>query len=132
MIKQAELLKTINGVADITAWSILAYLGNIRLFDNAKQVSSYAVLNPKIDQSGSSINRSSLSKMGNSRLRKSLYMPAIVATRYNPLMADLYTRLLAKGKPKKLAIAAVMRKLLVIVYGVLKSEKPFDVNYTNM
>jgi transposase len=58
-------------------------------------------------------------------------MLAIVATRYNPLMADLYTRLLAKGKPKKLAIVAVMRKLLVIAYGVLKSEKPFDVNYVN-
>lgn len=59
--------------------------------------------------------------MGNARLRKSLYMPAIVAMKYN--------RLLAKGKPKKLAIIAVMRKLLVIAYGVLKSEKPFDVNY---
>ena len=67
--------------------------------------------------------------MGNARLRKSLYMPAIVAMKYNPLMANLYNRLLAKGKPKKLAIIAVMRKLLVIAYGVLQSGKPFDVSY---
>ena len=44
-------------------------------------------------------------------------------------MTDLYKRLQAKGKPNKLALCAVMRKLLVIAYGVLKSEKPFDVNY---
>ncbi len=127
--KQVELLTSINGIGDLTAWSILAYLGDISLFNNSKQVSSYAGLNPRIEQSGSSIHKSSLSKMGNARLRKSLYMPAIVAMKHNPLMTNLYSRLLSKGKPKKLAIVAVMRKLLVIAYGVLKSEKPFDVGY---
>jgi len=70
-----------------------------------------------------------LSKMGCARLRKSLYMPALVAVRYNPLMMALYDRLQAKGKPKKVALVAVMRKLLVLAYGVLKSGKPFDINY---
>jgi transposase len=56
-------------------------------------------------------------------------MPALVAIRHNPLMREFYTRLVANGKPKKVAIIAVMRKLLVICYGVLKSEKPFDVAY---
>ena len=56
-------------------------------------------------------------------------MPAIVAKQYNPLLKDLYDRLLASGKSKMLAICAVMRKLLHIIYGVLKSGIPFDVNF---
>lgn len=126
-----DLLNSINGIADKTAWALLAYIGDISLFDNAKQISSYAGLNPSIAQSGTSINRSSLSKMGCARLRKSLYMPALVAVRFNPLMMAFYEKLLAKGKPKKVALVAVMRKLLVLAYGVLKSGKPFDVNYQN-
>jgi len=128
---QVGLLNSINGIADKTAWALLAYIGDISLFNNAKQITSYAGLNPSIAQSGTSINRSSLSKMGCARLRKSLYMPALVAVRFNPLMQAFYEKLLAKGKPKKVALVAVMRKLLVIAYGVLKSGKPFDVNYQN-
>ena len=79
--------------------------------------------------SGTSLNRSSLSKTGSARLRKSLYMPAMVAVRYNPLMLAFYNKLLAKGKPKKVDLIAVMRKLLVLAFGVLKSGKPFDINY---
>jgi len=58
-----------------------------------------------------------------------LYMPALVAIRYNPILTALYERLVSNGKPKKVAIIAVMRKLLILSYGVLKSEKAFDVNY---
>jgi transposase len=54
---------------------------------------------------------------------------AMVAVRYNPLMLALYNKLLTKGKPKKVALIAVMRKLLVLAFGVLKSGKPFDINY---
>jgi hypothetical protein len=56
-------------------------------------------------------------------------MPAVTAIRYNPVLKKMYNKLLAKGKAKKLAIAAVMRKLLVLAYGVLKSREPFDPNY---
>ena len=56
-------------------------------------------------------------------------MPAMVAVRFNPLMLAFYNKLLATGKHKKVALVAVMRKLLVLVFGVLKSGKPFDVNY---
>jgi transposase len=56
-------------------------------------------------------------------------MPAMVAVRYNPLMFAFYSKLLTKSKPKKVALIAVMRRLLVLAFGVLKSGKPFDVNY---
>ena len=127
--QQVDLLISINGIGEKTAWSILAYLGDISLFGNARQVTSYAGLNPRVEQSGTSIDKSSLSKMGSKRLRKALYMPALVAVRYNPLMMDLYERLLKKGKAKKVALCAVMRKLLVLSYGVLKSGKTFDPCY---
>jgi transposase len=130
--KQVELLTSIKGIGNKTAWAILAYLGDVSLFDNAKQVASFAGLNPKITQSGTSINKTSLSKVGHKKLRKSLYMPALVAAQYNPLLMDLYQRLQQRGKPKKVALCAVMRKLLVISYGVLKSEQPFDVNYVKV
>jgi len=127
--QQVALLTSINGIGDRTAWSILAYIGDIQFFAHAKQVASYAGLTPKIMQSGTSINRSSLSKLGHKRLRKSLYMPALVAVRYNPILKRFYERLVANGKSKKTALIAVMRKLIMIAYAVLKSGKVFDVNY---
>ena len=127
--QQVDLLVSIKGIGERTAWSILAYIGDINFFSNSNQVSSYAGLTPKIIQSGTSINKSSLSKLGHKRLRKSLYMPALVAIRYNPTLKAVYQRLVSNGKPKKVAIVAVMRKLLVLSYGVLKSEQPYDVNY---
>ncbi len=129
LMMQVNLLTSISGIGDRTAWSILAYIGDVSFFDNAKQVACYAGLTPKIFQSGTSVNKSSVSKLGHKRLRKSLYMPALVAIRHNPMMRQFYTRLVTNGKAKKVAIIAVMRKLLVIAYGVLKSKKPFDLDY---
>jgi len=127
--QQVELITSIKGMGERTAWSVIAYIGDFNFFANAKQVASYAGLTPKIMQSGTSINKSSLSKLGHKRLRKSLYMPALVAIRHNPSLKAVYERLVHNGKPKKVAIVAVMRKLLILSYGVLKSEKAFDVNY---
>ena len=93
------------------------------------QVVSFVGLNPCVETSGTSINRTSLSKTGNKRLRKALYMPAIVAKKYNPILSEFYERLLKKGKPKKVVLCAVMRKLLVLSFGVLKSDTEFNPNY---
>lgn len=107
----------------------MAYASDFTQFDNANQITSFAGLNPRQKQSGSSVNGSSLSKMGHRKLRKALFMPALVAIRYNPLLKIFYERLLARGKTKMVAVAAVMRKLLVLMFGVLKSGIAFDVNY---
>lgn len=66
-----------------------------------------------------------LSKAGNARLRKALYLPALTAARFNPLLQGFFERLGAAGKPKRQALGAGMRKLLMIAYGVLKSRSPF-------
>ena len=69
-----------------------------------------------------------MSKVGNSNLRRYLYMPALAAMFHNPVIAALRERLLARGKEKMVVVGAAMRKLLHIVYGVLKSGRPFDPN----
>jgi len=70
-----------------------------------------------------------LCKRGNARLRKALYWPAIVAMRANPLLRAFAQRLRAAGKPTMLIVGALMRKLLHLAFGVLKSGRPFDPNY---
>ena len=127
--KQIKLLISIDGIGQKTAWAILAYVGDISMFTNSKQITSHAGLNPMQKKSGTSLDQTNLSKMGQKRLRKALFMPAMTAIKYNPLMIAHYEKLLSKGKPKKVALCAVMRKLLVVSYGVLKSGKEFDANY---
>lgn len=128
--RQVRLLLTINGIGLVTAWSIVAYMGDIDGYKTSKEVASYAGLNPRKDISGTSVNKSKLSKMGHKKLRKALYFPAIVASKHNPLLKEKYESLLAAGKAKKTAVCAIMRKLLVISYGVLKSSESFDPDYS--
>jgi len=90
-------------------------------------VSAYAGLSSHEQRSGSSVrNAPHLSKRGNARLRKSFYFPAVSAIIWNPLVKAHYQRLREKGKPKMVALAACMRKLLMICYGVLRHQQPFD------
>ena len=124
-----QLLKTIPGIGEATIAQILAFIGNIEDFENAKQLAAFVGLNPQKRQSGSSVNgRTRLSKIGNADLRKAFYFPAIVAKQHNPVMKAFGERLQASGKPTMLVISAIMRKLIHIIYGVLKSGKAFDPN----
>jgi len=70
-----------------------------------------------------------MSKIGNAKVRKSFFMPALVAMRYNPIFIEMRKRLLKAGKPKMLIVGAVMRKLIHIIYGVLKNDQPFDPDF---
>lgn len=124
--KNSELLKTIQGVGESTIAKILAFI-DIDKFDHAKQVAAFFGMNPKQVQSGTSINqRARLSKTGSSKLRCALYMPAMVAMRHNPAMKKFCLRLKARGKNGKVIICAIMRKLIHIIYGVLKTQKVFN------
>lgn len=126
---QADLLDSIPGIGEATIASLLAFMGDINRFAHAKQLAAFAGLTPRQFQSGSSVRGAThLTKAGNPLLRKALYMPALVAMRHNPLIRAFYQRLRANGKPAKSALAACMRKLLHIVFGVLKSQTPFNPN----
>ena len=75
--------------------------------------------------------RTRLSKTGNARLRKALFLPTQTAVRFNPVLAGFFNRLVAAGKPKMQAIGAGMRKLIMICYGVLKNRASFDPNWSS-
>ncbi len=127
MKRQRELLETIPAIGEITATLLLAELPDVERFTSARRVAAFAGLTPKHRQSGSSVRgQARLSKMGQARIRRALYMPAVVARRYNPVIKAFSQRLAERGKCPMVIIGAAMRKLLHIVYGVLKSGKPFD------
>ena len=127
---QSNLLDSIPGIGVATISRLLAFVGDVHRFNDAKALAAFVGLNPTVHQSGSSVRgKSRLSKKGNATIRKALYMPAIVARRYNPIIKAFAERLKKAGKSNMLIIGAVMRKLLHIIYGVLKSGKPFDANY---
>lgn len=123
-------LNSIVGIGQRTSTLLIMATNGFEGFDNAKQLCSYFGLAPTETVSGTSINGSrKISKMGNTLVRKKLYMCSLQASRHNKTCIDLYQRLLAKGKPKKLALIAVANKLLKIVFAIAKSELPYDREY---
>lgn len=127
---QFTLLCSIPGVGPILAAHFLAEVPDITYFENAGQLAAYAGLVPTQHDSGTSVKQKGhLAKTGNVHLRKAFYMPALAATRYNPLIAAFVLRLQAAGKAKMTIVAAVMHKLLRLAYGVLKSNSPFDPDF---
>jgi len=125
--RDRELLETIPGVGRTAATQILAELGDHRRFDSARQAAAYAGLTPFHHTSGTSVRKEPrLSKIGNARLRKAMYFPALTALRCNAAIQAFGQRLANRGKAKMVIVGAAMRKLLHICYGVLKNGKPFD------
>jgi transposase len=129
--KQINLLKSIDCVGDKVSWKILSEI-KFDKFENlsAKAQVAHAGLSPKERSSGSSVKgRSHICRMGNSSIRKTLFMPALNCIKNKNYFYDFYYRLLSNGKPKKVAITAIMRKILVTAIGVLRNQKPFDPNW---
>lgn len=125
--EQQELVTSIPGIGELTAAKLLAELGEINNYESARSLAAQAGLTPRQEVSGSSVRgRARLSKTGNAALRKALYLPAIVAKQHNPVIKAFCERLSSNGKSKMAVIGAAMRKLLHLVYGVLKNGKPFD------
>lgn len=125
--RRRELLDSIPGIAETTAATLLAEITDITQYRSARQVAAYAGLVPRERHSGSSVRgRTRLSKIGNARLRKALYFPAITALRCSPFFQAWAEGLRRRGKSKMSVIGAAMRKLIHLAYGVLKTGKPFD------
>jgi len=131
---QMDLLKTIPGIGNKTAYEIIA---EIHIEDglniNVKAQVAHAGLAPREHRSGSSVKgKPRICKTGNKNLREALYMPAMCATQCNPILKEFYNRLVSKGKPKMVALVAVMRKLLVIAIGVLRNDEPFNPDWAKI
>jgi transposase len=127
---QRDLLASIPGIGDLTAAKFLAEIPNVHNYATARKLAAHAGVSPCQRRSGSSVRgKTRMSKTGNSRLRKLLYMPAIVACHHNPIIMIFAQRLRERGKTPMSIVGAAMRKLVHIAYGVLVSGKPFDPNY---
>jgi transposase len=126
---QLRLLATIPGVGRTTAAALLASVPVDRL-GTARQVAAYAGLCPQERSSGSSVRgRSRTGPLGPAHLRKALYLPALVAMRANPSLRAFADRLRAAGKRPKVVVVAVMRKLLLLAWAILRSGQPYSPTY---
>jgi transposase len=125
--QQSELLQTIPGIGEKTARLLLGEI-EFSQFTSARALAAYAGVTPRKFQSGTSLNRTRLSKLGSGRIRKALYFPAIVALQYNQVIKPFARRLDQKGKTPMQIVCAAMRKLLHIAFGVIKHNRPFDPN----
>jgi transposase len=126
---QRNLLESIPGIGQLTAAKLLAEIEDVALYKSARQVAAYAGLTPRNNRSGTLRGKTRLSKTGNSRVRKALFFPAIVAKQHNPIVRNFCDRLARNRKNKMQIIGAAMRKLIHIAFGVLRSGKPFDPNH---
>ena len=128
--EKKTLLESIPGIGEATINVVLSEFANIEKFNNAKQLAAFIGVAPRERQSGSSVRgRTMMSKTGRSQLRKTFFMPALVALRYNPILILMKQRLTEAGKSKMAIVGAAMRKLVHLIYGVLKSGVPFDADY---
>jgi transposase len=128
--QQRHLLDSIVGIAPLTAAKLMAEYGDMSQFSDVRQVVAFAGLNPRHHQSGSSIRgKTIISKVGRASIRAALYMPAMAAMRHDATMAAFAARLAARGLKPLQVIAAVMRKLLHLAFGILKSRQPYQRHY---
>ncbi|WP_165774725.1 IS110 family transposase [Candidatus Viridilinea mediisalina] len=122
-----QLLTSIVGIGQITAMKLVAEFAAIDQYDSARSAAADTGVTPSHDESGTSVRRRSrMSNMGNVNLRAALYWPAITAMTHCPSFKACAARLLANNKPNNVIIGAVMRKLVHIIYGVLKHQTPYD------
>ena len=128
--EKMSLITSIKGVGKLTAYRVLALMPDVKSFQTAKQFAAYIGITPKQHQSGNLLGKTTISRLGDRRLRKALYMAALVAKKHNKGLAAFVSRLEMNGKTPKTIICAIMRKLAHIIFGVLKSGLPFNENFS--
>ena len=122
-----QLLDSVPGLGERTIAILLAFYAQPDRFGNARQAVAFAGLDPRQHESGSSVRgEPRISKVGHAFLRKALYMPAMVTLYKTKWGKKFYERLAASGKSPMVIICAMMRKLIHVAFGVLKSGKKFD------
>jgi len=128
--EEYRLLQSIPGIGRVAAAAIMAEMADWRRFDNADQLCAYAGLVPQPHESGESVRKDTpLCPLGSHRLRRACYMPGLVVIRTQALFPEFISRMRRESRRPKVIIAAIMRRLLRLAYGVLKTGKPYDPAY---
>ena len=128
--QRVRTICTAKGIGFITVVTVLAETRCFEQVTCQKQLASYAGLDVVFNDSGLRKGKRTISRKGNAFLRTAVFMPALAAVRSNPRFKELYQRLVAKGKNKKLALIAVARKLLLLIYTLWKNNTSYDPNYS--
>jgi transposase len=127
LARNFQLLVSLPGVATVAALQLLGELPLLSDGISVRQLVAMAGIDPAHQISGSSVHRpSKISRAGNSHLRRTLYLAALVASRHDAHITAFYQDLLVRHKAKKQALIAVARKLLHAIYGILKTDTPYD------
>lgn len=127
LARQAALLRSIPGLGERAVAVLLGELPDLRSFDSAKQVAAFAGIAPAEASSGTHQSTSApISRVGNALIRSTMVLCALGAKRHNPILARFAERLAERGKPKKVVLVAVAKKLLAQAHGVVKHGQPFD------
>jgi transposase len=121
-----DLLNSIPGVGFVTAAVVLAEFGDLRRFGRSRQIGAHAGVTTQKNDSGQYESRGRMSKKGNVHVRRVLYMAAMSAKTFNPLMREVYQRLTSRGKKPMVALGTIMRKLLVLMRAIVIARVPFD------
>lgn len=125
-----ERLDEIPGFGSLTAIKVVAETNGFSVCGSARELIAYAGLNPRHYQSGTISRRGRISKVGNAALRKALYYAALVAKNRAAYFRPFVERLRAAGKPPKIIITAIMRKLLVLAHSLMRTGARFDPAFT--
>lgn len=124
-----HVLQTIPGIGPITLAALLGEVGDISRFRTHKQLAAYAGIDASVNESGESRGASAVSKRGSPYLRRALWQSAQSARRFNPRFAEYYERKLAEGKHPSVAIGAVARKLVTVIFHVWSQNRDYDPDY---
>ena len=120
-------ITTIPGVSTTTGAQIVAEIGDVKRFRNAASIVKYAGLNSGVDESGKySAEGVPITKHGSPYLRRSMWLAANRARQYDPKLREYYDKLRRRGKPHRVAVTAVARKLCHVVYAVMRDGEPYD------
>lgn len=127
--QQVELLKSVPGFGFLVSLTVLVETAALSTIETGRQLAAYAGVSPAPNQSGAMNKRGRISKIGNPRLRRIVYLAAVAATRTQSKEKTFYQRLRDQGKPGKVAITALARKLLCVGFAVVQSGRPYDAEY---
>ena len=130
MKTDAKRMMTVPGVGPVTATSALALLGDVRRFPRGRQLAAFVGVSPRQRTSGTSVRgRTKMCKQGNRRMRQLLYLAAMATVRVEGPLKSTYEALIARGKPRKSALGAVMRRILLLMRAVLVHETDYRADY---
>ena len=122
-----KLIRSIPGFAERLSAVVAEEIKDFSRFPSATQLKAYVGIDPKVTQSGNSLKTGRITKRGNPHLRSAFYLAAQVSRQHDPELKDFYQKKIQEGKPVRVAIVAVARKLVERVYAVVKNNRPYEV-----